>query len=224
MAGQELADTLAVVWGLQGFRVAYVEVRDDGDGNHVKVIGLEDRRREHVCPCGKRHPEGVQETEPRRWRDCSLGDYVTFVEIAPFRVACCGGTRVEVFPWEALGHRTTRRFFERVAALCTRLTVNAVAKMFGLSWDTIARIDKEAIELALGGKAPSLDGLRFIGVDEVSRTGGHQYFTMVTDLESGRVVWVAEGKRSETCDCRITHSIFFESLDCACCYFWRERN
>ena len=206
MAGQELADNLAVLWGLQGVRVAYVEVRDEGGGKHVKVIGLEDRRREHVCPCGKRHPEGVQETEPRRWRDCSLGDYVTFVEIAPFRVACCGGTRVEVFPWEALGHRTTRRFFERVAALCTRLTVNAVAKMFGLSWDTIARIDKEAIELALGGKAPSLDGLRFIGVDEVSRTGGHQYFTMVTDLESGRVVWVAEGKRSEAL------AQFFEQL------------
>jgi transposase len=66
--------------------------------------------------------------------------------------------------------------------------------MLGLSWDTIARIDKESIELALGGKAPSLDGLRFIGVDEVSRNGGRQYFTIVTDLETGRVVWIGDGK------------------------------
>jgi len=42
--------------------------------------------------------------------------------------------------------------------------------------------------LALGGSSPSLDGLRWIGVDEVSRTGGHVYFTVVTDLQAGRVV------------------------------------
>ena len=199
-------DTLSTAWGLQGFRVGNVEIREE-HGQRVKVVCLQDRRREHVCSCGKRHRDVVaQETEPRRWRDCSLGDFVTFVEIEPYRVACCGGTRVEVFPWEAPGHRMTRRFFERVAALCTRLTVQAVAKMFGLSWDTVARVDKKAIELALGGTTPSLAGVRFIGVDEVSRTGGHQYFTLVTDLESGRVVFVAEGKRTAALE------QFFEAL------------
>lgn len=197
MGDREPGDVLATTWGLQGFGVAYVEVREV-DGEQVKVIGLLDRRREHACSCGQRHKAGVsRETEPRRWRDSSLGDFVTFVEIEPMRLSCCGGTRVEVFPWEAPGHRMTRRFFERVAALCTRLPIQTVAKLVGLSWDTVARIDKETIELALGGKAPELGGLKFIGVDEVSRTGGHKYFTMVTDLESGRVVWVAEGKRTE---------------------------
>jgi transposase len=186
-----------MLWGLQGFGIAYIEVREEG-GERVKVVGLEDRRREHVCSCGRRHRDVVgRETEPRRWRDCSLGDFVTFVEIEPCRVACCGGTRVEVFPWEAPGHRMTRRFFERIAALCTKMTVSAVARASDLSWDTVARVDKRAIELALGGKAPALTGLKFIGVDEVSRTGGHVYFTVVTDLETGRVVWIAEGKRQE---------------------------
>jgi transposase len=92
------------------------------------------------------------------------------------------------------GHRTTRRFFERVAALCTRLPVDEVAKMAGLSWDTVARIDKRAIELALGGRQPSLEGLRWIGIDEVSRTGGHDYFTIVTDLLTERVVFIGDGK------------------------------
>jgi transposase len=31
-------------------------------------------------------------------------------------------------------------------------------------------------------------------VDEVSRTGGRVYFTIVTNLESGRVVWIGDGK------------------------------
>jgi transposase len=89
----------------------------------------------------------------------------------------------------------TKRFFERIAALCTKMTISAVAKASGLSWDTVGRVDKRAIELALGGTSPPLEGLRFIGVDEVSRTGGHVYFTIVTDLATGRVVWIAEGKR-----------------------------
>jgi transposase len=92
------------------------------------------------------------------------------------------------------GHRMTRRFFERVAALCTRLPVYEVAAMSQLSWDTVYRIDKQAIAMALGDDEPNLDGVRWIGVDEVSRTGGHDYFTIVTDLETGRVVFIGDGK------------------------------
>jgi transposase len=66
--------------------------------------------------------------------------------------------------------------------------------MSDLSWDTVARVDKRAIGLALGEIDPSLLRLRWIGVDEVSRTGGHVYFTIVTDLESGQVVWIGDGK------------------------------
>jgi transposase len=206
MGGWERRDDVATVWALQGFRVAWVEVREQDD-KYVKVVGLEDRRGSHLCPCGKRHGDWVcQELEPRRWRDCSLGDFETYVELIPYRVACCEGTRVEVFPWEAPGHRMTRRFFERVAALCTRLPVLTVAEMVGLSWDTVCRVDKTATKMALGGDAPAFDAVRFIGVDEVSRTGGHQYFTIVTDLESGRVIWVAEGKREAAL------GAFFEKL------------
>jgi transposase len=82
----------------------------------------------------------------------------------------------------------------RLAALCTRLPVQAVAEMAKLSWDTVARVDKRAIELALGDPKDGLKGLRWIGVDEVSRTGGHVYFTIVTNLKSGKVVWIGDGK------------------------------
>src|SRR5205814_1143646 len=75
-----------------------------------------------------------------------------------------------------------------------RLPVESVAQMAKLSWSTVARVDGRAIELALGDRTAALENLRWIGVDEVSRTGGHVYFTIVTDLESGRVVWIGDGK------------------------------
>ena len=188
MTGWEHEERLIALWGLQRFSIRFVhfEERDDRQGGTrtVKVVGLEDQREHHVCPqCGQHHAWGVQqETEPRRWRDCSLGEFETDVEILPWRVTCCGGTRVECFPWEAAGHRMTSRFFERIAALCTRLPILEVAEMALLSWDTVCRVDKRAIELALGDRSELLEGLRWIGVDEVSRTGGHVYFTVVTDL------------------------------------------
>lgn len=212
MTGWEHEERLTALWGLQSFTVAYVhfEPRDDlgGRSRTVKVIGLADRRDHHVCPdCGQHHAWGiVQELEPRRWRDCSVGDVVTYVEVCPWRVACCGGTRVECFPWEAQGHRMTRRFFERIAGLCTRLPISEVARMAHLSWDTVARVDAAAITLALGDPQELLNNLRWIGIDEVSRTGGHVYFTIVTDLISGRVVWIGDGKG------RAGLAPFFETL------------
>jgi hypothetical protein len=56
--------------------------------------------------------------------------------------------------------------------------------MAKLSWATVARVDGRAIELALGDRGAALKGLRWIGVAEVSRTGGRIYFTIVTNLAS----------------------------------------
>jgi transposase len=204
MSRQEHLKGLKLIWGLQGFSVQDVEIeqvsRADGRLRLVKRIFLRDERKTHLCPeCGRAHREGLfQETEERRWRERSTGDFETWIVYTPWRISCCGGTRVEALPWEAAGHRMTRHFFDLLAAMCRRLPISAVAQMAGLSWDTVARIDKESIEMALGGSVPSLDGLRWIGVDEVTRTGGQVYFTVVTNLETGEVVWVGEGKREES--------------------------
>jgi len=200
---QEQIEIVTRLTWLQGFEVVGVSIEDADEnrkGKRVKLIHLRDLRKLHTCgECGKTHRElAFMESEERRWRDRSLGEFETYLVITPGRVACCGGTRVERMPWEVSGHRMTRRFFELAAALSRRLPIQEVARMTGLSWDTVCRVDKASIEMALGGSCPSLDGLRWIGVDEVSRTGGHVYFTVVTDLKRGKVVWIGEGKKSET--------------------------
>jgi len=153
---QEPPQDLAIYLGLQGFDVESVEVvgapRLGAWGRRIKLVHLLRRSGRHTCPdCGKGHWEGLfEEFERVRFRDCSIGDFETYLEIRAMRVACCGGTRVERLPFAMEGFRMTRRFFERVAALCTKLPIYAVAEMAGLSWDTVARVDKRAIALALG--------------------------------------------------------------------------
>lgn len=205
MDGQEQEELLTTVWDLQGCKVVGIdtELASAGSepGRRIRVVSLSNERPAHRCPeCGKEHSRArFEEAEPRRFRDSSFGEIETYVEIRPMRVNCCGGLRVEVFPWQApFGHRMTRRFFEKLAALCTCLPVQSVAEMAGLSWATVAKVDKEATGMAIGEDGPSLDGLRWIGVDEVSRNGGRVYFTIVTDLVAGRVVWVGDGKKKDS--------------------------
>jgi transposase len=197
---QEEHDDVVLYLGLQGFRVESVTVerapRPMEPGRRIKLVRVDHAGAWHVCPdCGKRHQRGLfSEYVPVRFRYCSIGDFETYLEIRAMRVACCGGTRVERLPFAMEGFRMTKRFFSRVAALCTRLSIRSVAEMARLSWDTVTRVDKRAIELALQEPEDRLRGLRWIGIDEVSRTGGHVYFTIVTNLETGKVVWIGDGK------------------------------
>ena len=189
-------DDLAIYLGLQEFEVQMVEVETSPRRGRVKVLSLARHSGSHHCPrCGRGHADGLfQESEPVRFRDCSHGDVETYLEVEPMRVACCGATRVERMPFAMPGFRMTVRMFERIAALCTRLPIAVVAQMAKLSWATVAKVDGRAIELALGDRPLDLQTLRWIGVDEVSWTGGRRYFTIVTDLQSGRVVWIGDGK------------------------------
>jgi transposase len=193
---QRRDDCVATYLGLQEFEVVSVERVQHPQRGRVKMVRVERRGGQHECPdCGRRQPAGLfREEEPIRLRDCSIGDLETYLEVRPVRIACCGGTRVERLPFAMPGFRMTRRFFERLAALSTRLPIAAVAQMANLAWATVARVDQRAIELALGDRSQDLRDLRWLGVDEVSRTGGRVYFTIVTDLQTGRVVWIGDGK------------------------------
>jgi transposase len=77
-------------------------------------------------------------------------------------------------------------------------TVEDVAQHLGMSWDTV----KEIHVLALRRKYSKrkLRHLKYLGVDEVAVRKGHSYLTVVVDLETGAVVWVAPDRTTESLD------------------------
>ena len=88
-----------------------------------------------------------------------------------------------------------RRF---VLDLCKIGTMADVAKFVQMSWDTV----KDILKTELGRKysRPDLSGLRYIGIDEFAVAKGHIYMTIVVDLETGRIVYVGEGKGADALD------------------------
>jgi transposase len=89
--------------------------------------------------------------------------------------------------------RTYTKSFERyVLELSRYMTIKDVASHLGIGWDTVKDIQKRYLGKKFG--RPKLKHLRHIAIDEISTGKGHQYMTLVLDLDSGAVVHVGDGK------------------------------
>ncbi len=103
--------------------------------------------------------------------------------------------RMERLPFVEPGHGFTRRVARFVSQLARHMSIAAVARYTGLAWRTVKAMDERALERDLPGLDPgALTGLRYLGLDEVARAKGHDYLTIVCDLDSAGLVWVRQGR------------------------------
>jgi transposase len=84
------------------------------------------------------------------------------------------------------------------------MNISEVANYFRLDWKTVKEIDKYYIKKHL--EEIPLDNLRVIGMDEIARSKGHKYFTVIYDLERNRLLRIIEGRSEKAV------SQFFEEL------------
>ena len=75
------------------------------------------------------------------------------------------------------------------------MTLQDVSNHLGVSWDTVKEIRSSYLKRHYS--SPSLDGVENIGIDEFAVRKGHVYKTIVVDLDSGRIIYVGDGKGSE---------------------------
>lgn len=64
-----------------------------------------------------------------------------------------------------------------------KMTIQDVADLLGLGWDTIKSIFKRYLFRRFS--RPKLGKLKYIAIDEISVRKGQKYLTLVMDLESG---------------------------------------
>ena len=134
----------------------------------------------------------------RSWRHLDLFGWTCWLRYAIWRVKCprCG-VRTEQVPWAAPGSRFTRAFEQQVAWLAQRCDLSAVAEHLRISWATVRNIVHRVVVQEWDGER-SLDGLRVIGIDEISYRRHHKYLTVVVDHLSGRVVWAGKDRKVKT--------------------------
>lgn len=178
---------------LQGLRVKGVAT----EGGTL-VLRIERTFRRLTCPrCGWKG-SGRESARVRRWRHLAVWGTEVLLEgeIRRFRCRRCEAAVTEAVPWARHDSDFTRSFEDAVGLLAQQTNKTAVARLTGVAWVTVGSISERLV-------AEKLDPNRFarlrrIGIDEISFRKCHKYLTVVTDHDTGTVVWAAEGKSSET--------------------------
>jgi len=110
----------------------------------------------------------------------------------------CGTVKTERVPWADHGSNFTFAFEERAAFLAQQCSKTAVTKLLRTTWRTLGTLIRRVVERFDHADGDHLDGLRLIGVDELSYRRHHEYVTVVVDHERSRIVWAARGKSAAT--------------------------
>jgi len=75
------------------------------------------------------------------------------------------------------------------------MSISDLATITGLGWDTVKEIVKRRLQRDYG--APRLKDLKYLSIDEIYLGRRRKYYTLVLDLDSGRIVWVGNGRGAD---------------------------
>jgi transposase len=189
----------------RGFKL--YDLRED---KHQVTLVLDRTRRTADCPvCGKQC-SSIEDTYTRRIRDLDLGPKQCYLIFTERKIRCrCGYRGVEKLDFVDKYSPYTKRFEDYVSMLCAKMTLTDTATVAEIDWKTAKRIDKKYLSRLVTG----LDDLnpRRLGIDEVAYEKGHNYLTVVRDIDHGKVIWVGQRRKKETLD------VFFTELGAEKC-------
>jgi transposase len=174
-----------------------VEFEDESESI---VVSVRPRKgvKQRCGVCQRRCPRYDHGEGRRRWRGPDLGLLQSFLEADASRVTCPEhGVVVASVPWARHGARHTRVFEDTVAWMATRTSKSTLEVLLRIAWRTVGAIVTRVVDEGVAARDP-LQGLRRIGIDEISYKKGHRYITIVVDHDTGRLVWAAPGRDRKT--------------------------
>jgi transposase len=179
-------------FGMQGYR--HLRIWTYGGETFLSVV--RNKKRCGVCGSWQVIQKGYRW---RKLRVLPVGRKPVFAVVKMRRFFCrsCGRTRYENWMIAEKKKHYTHALERYVMELCARMTIRDVAEHLRLNWRTVKEIDRKRLRRNLP-REEDLRKIRFLGIDEVSVRKGHRYLTTVVDLETGRVVYVGEGRRVES--------------------------
>jgi transposase len=146
------------------------------------------------CPqCGCR--DASFKGQKRRWFVMSpIGRKKCLLELILHRLKCrrCSALWWPTLPFMTGTHRYVRSFALTVLDMLRFSTIRSAAEYLGVGWDLVKNIHKERLQF-LYRKIP-LSEVTTIGIDEFSFKQGYNFMTVVTELDTGRILHAVEGK------------------------------
>lgn len=180
------------------YQISGVKYKSTEFRNGEVVFIAEMTRQYAICHhCGNLHVN-FKGSNVRRFQMIPFGHKRCYLEVALHRLECpsCQHLWWPVLPFMSGTRRMVRSLIQYALELVEFCTIQAVADFLGVSWDTIKDLHKE--RLALKYKTIALKDVKAIGIDEFSISKGHEYMTVVIDLDEGRILHAVEGRDKES--------------------------
>jgi transposase len=148
------------------------------------------------CPKCQKALKAYDTTE-KRWRHLNFFQYACYLIVRVPRIDCekDGTLQIEV-PWARNGADFTLLFESLAMTLCREMPVNKVSQIIKVDDNKLWRMMSYYTEAAR--QLEDHSGVSKVGVDETSKSKGHDYVSLFVDLEGRKTIFVAEGKGSET--------------------------
>ncbi len=154
------------------------------------LIRLSHRGGELACSCCDKGCSQADVAPERTWRHLDTMQFKTEIKAAIPRSRCseCGVKTISV-PWPGK-HSRFPLMFEAftISVLQSCANVSRAATLLGLGWDAVHSIIERAV--ARGLDRSSLDSIKHVGMDEKSFGKGHDYVSVLTDIDHRRVLEV----------------------------------
>lgn len=146
---------------------------------------------------GRMHIHGYQE---RTWRHLDTCQCQTLIIARVPRLKDEEGkTQLIPVPWAEKNSRFTEMFEAfAIRVLQAAANISEACKLLNVSWDQCDAMMKRAVERGMGRRQE--ESVKYVGLDEKSFLKGHQYVTVMTDIEGKRVMDVAFDRDTKACD------------------------
>ncbi len=180
--------------------IQYLLVRGFSFDEVGLVVDVAPRAKIPRCgDCGTK-ARRVHDRRDRQWRHLDVAGMMVRLRYSIRRIRCtrCFGVKTESVPWAAPSSPFTFAFEERTGYLAQQSSQTAVSKLMRVAWRTVGEIVGRVVGRAEEAGDDRLEGLRHIGIDELSYRRHHEYITVVVDHERGEVVWSRPGKNADT--------------------------
>lgn len=228
-----MADVISFPSLLVGFfqNISSIETRSSRSGRQNHFLSGEYPIQESHRICSKCNNTGhVHGSTQMHLSHLPLGNELSTIsfERMRFKCPCCGSTWMQDVPFKAEGHLITVQLETYAHDLLeSGLSNKMVCTITGLGRNTVKDIDMKRLERLYTQTGP--DGKRHIlkperqtkavAVDEIKIHEGPVFITVIIDLETGHILWIAHGKKKKAILDFIEHvgKDWFDTVEAVAC-------
>jgi len=195
----QLKTILNQCYKFKSFVFQKIQFVENNAEKHIEIEVVPRRNSKALCSCCGRPAPLYDRLNLRRFEFIPLWGFQVFLVYLMRRVECpdCG-VKVEQVPWARGKHALTDTYQQYLAHWAKKLSWKEVAMSFRTSWEKVFHAVEYVVQWGL--EHQNLSGVTAIGVDEIAWRKGHQYLTLVYQIntENTRLLWVGKDRTTKT--------------------------